>query len=244
MKFKRGQTLIAAQRCQRSIRFHRGIRQARRAVPAYTVPIKGVKAEFHMLGHGDAAVRSHSAAILRRVIGSLRGSGAGQAQNRFHARIDAVAESTEDAEDFVVAESGFKGCLDDNVWHRVERIVGGRVRVIQTAASAGTAESEVRGSGAVYREGGLRILQRSGQPEAIVEVLGQADAPLPRKTETDRIVRVNGHGHRFGSVVDPLLGFCGQGPHLAAREGPAIVEGSLPPSLPLAQGVAVGLVVV
>src|SRR5208282_3515371 len=134
VKFKRGQTLIGAQRNQPAIGIDGGIRQTRRGVPAQTVAVEGVKAEIHVLiHHGETSVPSNSTAVLGVVIGSYHGiddgtAGAGIAQRRglrpYRARIHAVAEPAEDTEDFVVAEAGLSSSLDDDVRHRVEGIVG------------------------------------------------------------------------------------------------------------------------
>ena len=140
-----------------------------------------------------------------------------------------------------MAETGFKGRLEDEVRRRVKRIVGGRI--IQSTANAGTAQSEVQGI-AASREGCLRILQRCSQPDVIVEVLGHAEPVLPRPAETNVVLGIDGHGQDFGAVVDALLSLGNQAPHLTPGETPSIAQGSLTPNLPLAEAVAVALVVV
>src|SRR5260370_24732030 len=91
---------------------------------------------------------------------------------------------------------------------------------------------------------GLRFFSRYREPRLVVEVLGQAKSRRRGEGETRSIVRVNGHGSCFRAVVDPVLGFGKEGPHLAAGDGPAVVESGLGISLPLAQRVAIGLIIV
>src|SRR5208282_338795 len=198
-----------------------GIRQTGRAVAAYTVPIKGVKPEVHMLlGHAEAGIPSHSTGVSGVVVSAYHRTGS-TAQYRVLRRnlagINAVAEPAEDTEYFIMSETGFSGGLDDNVGHGVEGIVGcvgtggggdgvaaGRrvvdggggassdAGIVESGAHTVTAQGEIVisiGCG----EGSLRIFQRRCQPEAIIEVFDHAGAVLPRKTEADIIVWVDGH---------------------------------------------------
>ena len=170
--FQCGQTLIAAQRRQGAIGVHRGIRQARRAIAAYTVPVEGVESEVQLLEQSDAGVPAYSTGIPRGVIGSergCRGTALGVHGSRnFFAGINTVAEAAKDTEDFIVSETRFKGRLDDDVWRCVEGIIG--VQVVQSAAHAGTAKGEVRGI-AAGREDRLRILQRLASHRRLLKFL-------------------------------------------------------------------------
>src|SRR5712671_4926067 len=91
---------------------------------------------------------------------------------------------------------------------------------------------------------GLRVFHRYREPRLVVEVLGQAQSILPGEGETRSMVRVNGQGSGFRAVVHPVLGFGKEGPHLAAGDVPAIVESGSDISLPLAQRIAIGLIIV
>src|SRR5580698_1979913 len=93
-------------------------------------------------------------------------------------------------------------------------------------------------------EGRLSILQRHCEPDLVAKVLGQAHAILPGPTEADGILRVDSHWERFRAVIGPMPGFGSQTPHLAPGEGESVVKGRLSPCLPLAQRIAVALVVV
>src|SRR6202034_4097129 len=91
---------------------------------------------------------------------------------------------------------------------------------------------------------GLAFFNRSAEPEFVAEVLGYAEAVLPGPAESNDVLRVDHLRQRFGTVVHAVRGFGQQTPHLAAREGPAAIEGRLSPDLTLAKGVAVAFVVV
>ena len=114
------------------------------------------------------------------------------------------AEAAANAVNFVVAKARFGDGLNDVVWHRVKRVIGRRIE--RTAAVAQSAKGEVRGITA-GREGSGRIFDRRSQPEVIVEVTDEANACLPRPTEADGILRINGHGHSFGAIINAILGF-------------------------------------
>ena len=85
---------------------------------------------------------------------------------------------------------------------------------------------------------------RNRESELAAEVLHDAEAVLARPSEADGILRIDRQRNPFLAVVDALLIFGGQRPHLAAGEAPAAVELGLRPNLALAQNIAVALAVV
>src|SRR5262249_21131188 len=87
------------------------------------------------------ASNAGSGGAVDRASESGRRSSAGGADNR--ARINAVAEGADDAEDFVVAEAGIEGSLDDEVRSFVRRVAGCVEGVVKTAVGTGSELVEV-----------------------------------------------------------------------------------------------------
>src|SRR5664280_3896389 len=77
-----------------------------------------------------------------------------------------------------------------------------------------------------------------------MEVLGHAEAILPRKAESNRIVRIDGQRGSFCAIIPAYPGFRDQAPHLASGKSPSVGKSGLNVRLPLAQGVTVGCIVV
>ena len=77
----------------------------------------------------------------------------------------------------------------------------------------------------------------------IIELSYDADPGLRCPAEAAGVLSINSHRQRFREVVQSLLGFGNQTPHLAAGYGPFMI-GSLSPNLPLTQGIAVALIVI
>ena len=91
---------------------------------------------------------------------------------------------------------------------------------------------------------GFRILHREAEPSLVAEILDDAETILTRPAKAHGILRVDGHGQRFGTIVQTLPGLGHQAPHLTAGEDPAVFQRGLAPCLPLAEHVGVALVVV
>ena len=91
---------------------------------------------------------------------------------------------------------------------------------------------------------GLRIFHRDCEPDFVSEIFRDAQTILPRPAEPGRVLRINGHRQSFAAIVYALLGFRNQAPHLSTCEGEPVIEGNLAKGLPLAEGIAVALVVI
>ena len=224
-----------------------------------------MQAEVYMfVGKRPAGVGAEAATILCAVVGapSVRPRGctaaAGSQGGNVFAGEDPVAEAAEHAEDFVVSEAGLENQLGDNVGRRVKGIAGSRStrgdaggagcascnpRIIESPARPSRADQKVRGV-VVRGHRGLRIFQRSREPDFVAEILSHARPVLPRPTEAHRILRIDRHGKRFAAIVHAVLGFRDQTPHLTAGEAPAIIERGLAEGLALAKRIAVALIVV
>ena len=152
-----------------------------------------------------------------------------------------VAEDTGYAKDLVVSEARFERQLGNEIGRDVRRVIGERV-ITAAAAVTGTADQEVR---RVPRDSqqGLRVLHRHAKPDFVVEVLGHANSVLPQITEAHVVLGVDNLRTKPGEGVEAGFKLRRQAPHLAARDGPAIVERSLAPELSLPQHVTVALIV-
>src|SRR5437588_5302379 len=167
------------------------------------------------------------------------------------ARIDAIAERAKDTEDFIVAPSGIDCRLDDRVGRFVDGVSGCIHEVVQAAAVAWSVDEGVAGrrdggradSGgadggeASSADGGLWSFDRETQSKLATEILHDAEGILAGPCEADHVLWVNDHGQVFLAVLDTLLVGRGSGPHLAACEAPAVVEGCLCVNLALAEDV-------
>ena len=59
---------------------------------------------------------------------------------------------------------------------------------------------------------GLAFFNRSAEPELVVEVLGDAEAVLPRPAEAGYVLSVDHLRQRFGTIVHAVRGFREQAP--------------------------------
>src|SRR5579872_7133539 len=144
------------------------------------------------------------------------------------AREGAVAESIIQSENLVVSKTRIERDLGDDVRRRVEGISGGRgasdvvrgtgcagrsVRVggatgdcvIVTVGRARLAEQEVVGI-AVRGKRSLWVFHGYGDCHLMVEVFGQANPILARKSEADVIPRIDGHGPGVVGFADVIAG--------------------------------------
>src|SRR5271169_5114985 len=136
-----------------------------------------MQAKNHVLvGEGPARVGAKAPTFLRGVIsndcGGRSGSQAATGRRRVvqHARVDAVGESINQAEDFVVPETGIKGDLSDEIGRGIGRVAGGRVVAI---AGAPFAQQEVVRV-AVRGERALRVFNGESDRHLIAEVFRYA----------------------------------------------------------------------
>ncbi len=103
VEFQRRQTLVAADQGWGSIRMHRYIRQAGCSVAANSVSTQEVQSEIHNLVTGEAGIRTNSATGYVAVESPCRGW-----RSERRTRIHAVTLVGDDAEHFIVTESGFR----------------------------------------------------------------------------------------------------------------------------------------
>ena len=146
------------------------------------------------------------------------------------------------SKNFVMSPSRFKHRLEDEVRREVEGVVGGRIE--KAAAGPGSRDQKIVGI-PVPSKSGLSAFDRSRQPNFIVEVLGHAESILARPAEA---------GNRYcASMVKAAASLRLSTPSFVSVtrlhfcppvKRPPVGRGRPCPSLPLAQGVAVALVVV
>src|SRR5262249_54118436 len=142
----------SANRSQRSVGTCRHVRQLRRAVAADTVAALEVTHDFDLLLGKRQTSGSAKAATNGRVVEGPKGRGqaAGATcrqvrhdQGLRAARINAVAERANDANDFVVAPPWIERSLHHDVWRFVGRVPGGVCEVVQTTTRPRNVEEEV-----------------------------------------------------------------------------------------------------
>ena len=90
---------------------------------------------------GSAVVRGSHSRTDDRGQASRAACGKHSATGDRDARKNAVAKLTKHTKDFVVAEAGFKGCLEDEIRSRVVGVIA--ERVVKTAGVAERADEEV-----------------------------------------------------------------------------------------------------
>src|SRR5581483_2198495 len=185
----------------------------------------------------DSRVRAYSRCMGRKVVCS-RG---GNPRCAGSSRIDAVAEIANHAKDFEMSKARFRRSLEDKVRRGIKGVSGGAV--IQPASRARRPKNKILRVPAC-REESLRILNRSAEPEFVGKILDDTEPKLPRPAEANVILRVDGHRQNFGTVVQALPRFRYQAPYLPTRETEAVVQCRLPPDLPLAECIAMALVVI
>src|SRR5271163_3106280 len=250
-----GQPLIIPHRNQNAVWTCYDIRQAGRAVSADTVAREEMDSNVELVSHRRAPVQTDAAPNFVAVVGAARVGNVARAARdgrrqysvgrRDNAATgeDAIAEVANQTKNFVMPKAWLDGQLGDEVWRRIKGVVGGGI-VETCAGPLRTNEEVVLAGGEGSSERGLRVLHRGSPGQLVAQFLGDPEAILPRPTEADSIRRVDGHRRCLAPVVHALLGLGNQAPHLASGESPPAVQSGLRERLPLAECVAVALVVV
>ena len=221
-----------------------GVRKLAGAVAANALTHQGGRLEDEGLADDGqqepaaAAAREHGPVVAR----------VDRRRRQRLAGVDDLAQAVE----FVVAEARIEGELTDHVGCDVIGVVGGRVE--QTAAGVGVIvgasdhAADIVAAGHVLGgdvEDGLRLLKRDAGPDLAIEVLHEAELPLPGPVEAHDVLRVDGER-------DVLLARCHADP-VQREEGPGLTGkhvkapiGTVERRIGLAetQGVAVALVAV
>src|SRR5262249_1895087 len=152
------------------------------------------------------------------------------------------AEAAHDSHNFVVAPSWIGRRLDEEVRRTVQAVPAGVDEVVQTASRSGRVNKEiVREASAA--DGRLRTFDAYAQRE-LIPVLRNAESVRTLPCPADDVLRVDLQRERFLPVLNSLLAFGDQAPHLAAREVETVVKLHACPQLPLPEHVAVALPVV
>src|SRR5579864_5193678 len=207
-----------------------------RATEEVNAGVKFVMDEWH------TSVRADSARGDALVVGRKPGGRAFGRSGDSRAGEGPCSEGTHYAENLVVAPPWIESCLENEIRALVKGVVG--LVIIQTSQIARRCNQAVLGL-EFAAESGLRIFHGQRHRQLVVrEGLRDPETKLTRPTEADVILRVNRHWTGFGERLGSFLGFSHQAPHLAAGDGPAAFEGRLRPELPLAERIAVRLVVV
>src|SRR5215469_4101631 len=259
MQFDGAKPSAAPDQSQSAIGAGGHIRDLRVAIASDAVPEHAVRTNLDFLSRikRKTIVDATAAAGARVIEGAGGGSNSttacrqwvvdvdvgGRHVGEHKAWIDVSAVIGNDSEHLVVAAAGFESGLNDKVRRGVRRVAGAVGGIEQPTTRSRGANKE-RGRSAVGGQGGLGILDGEADPGFVVEVLGDAEAVLPRPSKPDVICRVDRHRRGLGTVVQALLGFRGQAPHLAAGDGPAARKSRLTPDLALAHAVAVALTTV
>ena len=137
------------------------VRQGGGAVAAYAGTAEAVDTHIEILGGGHTEVDESAAAHLGVVLTTCGGG-----NHEGLVGVVAVAEPAAESTDFKVAVLRIVGALEDEVGSDVVGVVG--EDVVETAAGTGVADEEV-GVGVGRRVNVLRLLEREGGGEAVVE---------------------------------------------------------------------------
>src|SRR4029077_17526268 len=140
--------------------------------------------EVNLLGHNGKSRSSANSAAHPGVIKCSRdrGEAASAACGKIcrderlsAARINAIAELTENADDFVVTPFWIQCCFDEEVRRLVCRVAGCIHEVVEAAAHTRRVEEEVVVRAAATK-GCLRSLYRGSHGKFVAEALGHAEA--------------------------------------------------------------------
>src|SRR6516225_1757592 len=161
-----------------------------------------------------------------------------------------------------MTEAGIGCGFEDEVGSFVGGVTRGVESVKQTAALAWCVQEKVASNGSgrsrgdngrgrrsrvdggdgresTAADGGLRPFDRHAQIKLVAKVLDRAESGLTSPGEAHDVLRVDHLRQVFLAVGFALLVFCGERPHLAAGDVPAILEQSFRIRLALTENVAV-----